>query len=377
MDSPSNYCWSDRSLPPSTSTRRPLLSNATPVPPNFNFHHQWQSAPQVWDPTEGLSTTVPINHPQSTSNSYKEIRNPDNNFEAPQQWRKVAEYYESKTYDYLFHSEHKLLAEAATRQSLFAWYSRAQILLSKDETIGTLRRITSMDFDHLWANLATLRSSYVFHYVVWLDRINAYEKILMELNAREPVSGSIIEKVFHGGEMAIQDMGLVEGFRQRKSSSFLGYPRPEGFIYLLQKISVYLKWARKFSETKYFASTLSQSYHIISYSPRLPQTKTNQPFLRAVRAFWQNPLITIDQINLKADQVEATARRGQSEMHMTESLLLRYIRVTKESKPGQALLKMEMERLNGLQVEASKTKEWIKLMGLVNWLRFEYMTLHK
>ncbi|KAG6847591.1 hypothetical protein H0H93_007161 [Arthromyces matolae] len=122
-------------------------------------------------------------------------------------------------------------------KELFAWISRAHALLKRRVMLEEIRRIRSIDFDVFWIELKQLRSNYILQYVVSIARINATERMLMELNKYlyttfPPVT--IISKVFH--TTPNEEPGSKREFGQQ----------------------FYEDWATKFIETDNFERTLVQ-----------------------------------------------------------------------------------------------------------------------
>ncbi|KAG6834768.1 hypothetical protein H0H93_007532 [Arthromyces matolae] len=225
-------------------------------------------------------------------------------------------------------------AREAGKQALDLRHQRAELLFSQDAVTAEIRSMKASDF-HLWPELKELQRTYLLQDLIWIDYLVAFDTIVAQLHGFSDTafpSTTFISNMFETRKA--EENGKLEHF--------------------------YSHWTTEFVQTNDVEKIIEEYYSQLSVAH-------SRAFLRQFRL--DNEQRSGKEIIDEANKAEASARRGKSEMKMTESLLLRFIHVRKQS--DHELFRSEERRLN----ELISSQEWDKLSGLLHWLLEEYLKL--
>ncbi|KAG6818968.1 hypothetical protein H0H93_016775 [Arthromyces matolae] len=236
-------------------------------------------------------------------------------------------------------------ADTGAKQLLSRWLSHARQHLSRDEIVSVIWELKFMDINNVSMNFIKLREKNLVQCLVWLDHVVAFGRVIEQLNEYNKgfPSITIMSIAFHG--TSIED----------SSKSF------EEF---------YSTWSAQLLNTNNLGSTLAD------YERKLT-TLHSTMWLEHFRATWERS--SIGEINAAADHHETTGLKEysemhveQSKMHITESLLLRYIGVRNQLKyaSGRKFVDVEIQRLDALRHQS--LGPWLNLRGLLTWLHSQY-----
>ncbi|KAG6846418.1 hypothetical protein H0H93_014074, partial [Arthromyces matolae] len=249
----------------------PLLSNASPLPPNSPQDCESRDKGCTKLAGKNLSGITPEGFARAALCH-------ENNFRADLSEGRIKPYRND-------------CAKKSGKLALEMWHSRAKLLFSKDVMIAEITRLKSPTYINLH-DFEGLKKRYIRPYVTWIDRALAFDTIITKLDGfvkrKEGFpSNALISKVFDDREVT-ENTGDLEAF--------------------------YDKWTNKFIDGNDVKVTMKE------YGNELYAVHFHA-LLRQFRAHWEGQPIA--EIESTAKEEENSARQGHSEAHMTESLLLR------------------------------------------------------